>query len=110
MTKAARIVAKATGITIKEARRVLIELGTKEFHHTSKFYNAAKYYDTKRAIDMILHGNPDYTDNIESDKFEAEHEIIKAKRAACKHEWTGKSYRWYCPKCGETDHKYERPE
>ena len=53
LTKAARIVARETGVTIKEARRILQELGTGEWHHSSKFYNAVNYYDTTAAVKTI---------------------------------------------------------
>ncbi len=113
VTKAARIVAKATRVTIREARRVLTELGTTEFHHSSKFYNTVKYYNTKRAIDMILHDDPDYTEDLESEKLDQEvladgekqkicnHEFIEVSRDRKKSEGGGKILSHHrCKKCG----------
>ena len=53
LTKAARIVARVTGATVREARRVLVELGTSEWHHSSKFYNPVDYYDAGTAAELM---------------------------------------------------------
>lgn len=109
ITQAARVVSRATGVTVREARRALNDTYQGEFHHSSKFYNRVKYYDTHRAIDLLLHGDPDHTSNLESEAHEAEYAVTLAKRATCAHTWTGKSYNWYCPLCGDTGYSYEKP-
>lgn len=54
ITKASRIVANETGLTVKEARRILEEHGNHgEYHHSSKFYNCVNYYDTVEVIAVV---------------------------------------------------------
>lgn len=57
LTTAARTVARETGITVKEARALLEEIGTSEYHHSSKFYNSVDYYDTGLPIRAILYAH-----------------------------------------------------
>jgi len=49
ITKAVKIVSKATNCTRKKAREILNKIGADEYHHTSKFYNVTDYYDTAKA-------------------------------------------------------------
>jgi len=51
MTVARKIVAKKTGLKVAEAQQLLEKLHTGEYHHTSKRYNATRYYDTVHAIE-----------------------------------------------------------
>ena len=51
LTQATKQIAKLAGITAKEARAVLDELGPDEYHHTSKNYNCTNYY----SVDTALH-------------------------------------------------------
>lgn len=87
ITKAAKIVAQKTGVTIKEARRVLKELGTGgEWHHSSKFFNAVDYYDTAAAINYILYGDVESPEEkAEQARIEAEIKDQDARQAACSH-------------------------
>jgi len=53
ITKAVKIVSKATNCTRKKAREILNKIGADEYHHTSKFYNVTDYYDTAKAIELL---------------------------------------------------------
>ncbi len=96
LSKAARIVAKETGITIKKATSILKEIGTDEYHHSSKFYNAVDYYDTERPIEVINHMNERGIDSyddalndleeIECEEEEREMKAIDERKANCEHE------------------------
>jgi hypothetical protein len=59
MSRARVIVARATGVTQKEAERVLRLLpdAGKEYHHTSKFYNSTDYFDADAAVKVIKYAN-----------------------------------------------------
>lgn len=86
LTTAIRIVARETGVTIKEARRVLNELGTSEWHHSSKYYNAVDYYDTTKAINYIKYGDVESPEEkAEQARIEAEIKDQDARQAACSH-------------------------
>lgn len=70
MTQAVKVVRAATGVTIKEARAMLKEIGTCEWHHTSAKYNATDYYDTEAAIEYF--SSEEYkTSRSLKDRFEA---------------------------------------
>jgi hypothetical protein len=66
LTKAARIVARETGITVKAARSILLEIRTIEYHHSSKFFNCVDYYDTKEPIRVINHMTANGFDDYET--------------------------------------------
>jgi len=100
LTKAVKVVARKAGCTQKEARKVLVELGPREWHHTSKFYNPVDYYDANIAINLIKYGTEESPEEIEEQEaWEREYAEILKKQASCKHKWTGEAYRWYCPLC-----------
>ena len=51
ITKARAILAKKLNWPVAKSKAFLLHVGTSEWHHTSKFYNRAKYYDvTDEAI------------------------------------------------------------
>lgn len=49
LSRATKELAKLARITQDKARGVLLELGSSEYHHTSKIYNLTAYYCVKRA-------------------------------------------------------------
>jgi hypothetical protein len=95
LTKAARIVAKYTDISIKEARSILENIGTVEYHHSSKFYNTVNYYDTTEPIRVINHMNrfdlktyqaaSDDLERIEYETYERDTEADLSIKAGCVH-------------------------
>jgi hypothetical protein len=97
LTKAARIVARETGITVKAARSILLEIRTIEYHHSSKFFNCVDYYDTKEPIRVINHmtanGFDDYEtarEDLEEKEYEEYERETNARRdlkATCNHVW-----------------------
>ena len=57
LTKAASVVAKKYSVSKKKAATWLKEQGTREWHHSSKFYNEVAYYDTdleKEDVEELL--------------------------------------------------------
>jgi hypothetical protein len=108
LTIAIKIVSKVAKVTQSKARKILLQIGTTEYHHTSKFFNGTNYYNTKRAINLILHDDPDFTDNQEAEKFNKEHEKTLEIQKHCQHEWIGKSFNWYCPKCEKHNYTFEK--
>ena len=50
MSRACAVVASATGLKRADAKALLVRLHDGEYHHTSKFYNRVKFYDTVEAI------------------------------------------------------------
>jgi len=72
ITQAAQILSKKLGWPVTKTKALLLTLGTKEWHHTSKFYNETKYYDisdkwikeNKKDIDSFQY-NPSKQDNKE---------------------------------------------
>ncbi len=123
LTKASRIIARATGITIKEARVILEEIGTSEYHHSSKFFNCIDYYDTTEPIQVIKHMNAGSFESYraakndleekESDEDERDAAVLKYHQNKCKHEFVasyskGGGMKFYdhhrCPKCGKIEY------
>ena len=127
LTQAARIVARETGITVKEARSILESIGTSEYHHSSKFFNAVDYYDTEEPIRFIKHmkmnGFETYEiaqEDLEEKDAEREEQrmeelerqagIEAANREKCEHEFETKFFfgkggvqtphHYRCIKCG----------
>ena len=53
LSRAVKSVARRTGIKQKCARQFIKWIGSCECHHTSKFYNATKYYDADAIVRLI---------------------------------------------------------
>ena len=115
ITKAVRLVSEATGCKIRESRSALETIGHCEYHHTSKEYNITHYYDVQRAVDLILHGDPDWTENRENEELEKQMRDTEREQANCQHELElvyrdrkkldggGKIFSHYrCPLCGKS--------
>lgn len=50
LSRAVDAVAEHANVTKKKAREILKELGSCEWHHTSKFFNRTEYYDVNAAV------------------------------------------------------------
>jgi hypothetical protein len=72
LTRATAVLADASRITRAEARRILVAIGPVEWHHTSKMYNATKYYDARNVADVLSRATDKsfdgYTTQIEVDE------------------------------------------
>jgi hypothetical protein len=59
LTRAIPIVASEAGYTWAEARRALLHVGTREWHHTGLYGRRTLYYDLKAAIEHVKAAQPD---------------------------------------------------
>lgn len=53
LTIAVTVLAEKAEITQKKAKAILTQLGTHEYHHSSKFYNTVNYYDVAAAARIV---------------------------------------------------------
>lgn len=53
----AQLAQKGFKITHQRAKELCLEYGTNEWHHTSKYRNRTKYYDTKSIINKYIEAN-----------------------------------------------------
>ncbi len=53
ITHAARLLAKLAGLKQADAKALLLQLGTYEYHHTSKNYNVTNYYSVDGALETL---------------------------------------------------------
>jgi signal-transduction protein with cAMP-binding, CBS, and nucleotidyltransferase domain len=122
LTTAIKVLAEKAGITQKAATDIFKKLGTTEYHHASKFYNAVKYYDVEAALEYIHEqNNPEPEEEIDpleiaenqayDEKRKHEQTKLRNKKLTCKHDFVilytyphHKIYR--CVNCGNIIKKY----